>query len=236
MKAALLLLAATVGSTGCAENDLVLSITQMAAVTRATNCVASAMVGGVGRDRGLLDVALVTTSGYIAAPVVRNDLLSNLTGTSPERNRVTLIGANVTLLQPTGAPATVPSGVQKFFYAAASGQIDPASSASMFVEVLPKAAAVALTPSIPANGLLTVIAQVRPVGTRAGDQIIGGATSFPVDLCNNCLRTTSTCPLPVGTMTTASGCFPQQDDASLCCTDATSGAVLCGTSAPVKTM
>jgi hypothetical protein len=106
----------------------------------------------------------------------------------------------------------------------------------MFTEILPARIAMELAGAIPAGGLLTVTAHVRPVATRSGDQIVGGAFDFPIDLCVNCLaQSLGTCPLPMGTPVKDVGCCPQQDDSFTCCTNA-SGAALCGASAPVATM
>lgn len=231
MKRALLLLAAaSFGAAGCANNDISLSIIQMQAITRLNMCIA--MVGGVAtmtRNRGLLDVARVTTSGYVAVPVVRNNLLAS-TGTV-EFNSIQVTGANIKLTDTAGAPIVLPSGQSEFFYASAGGRLDPAMTAPMFVEVVSADAARALAPNIPANGLFTVMAEMRPVGMHSSDQVIGGPIDFPVDLCNGCLTQTSTCPLPKGTMV-MEPCFQQQDDATLCCTDST-GATLCGGAAPI---
>lgn len=237
MKVALLLMAtatatATLAAAGCADNDLSLSVVQMQAITKMNNCQAMVALGTavVGRDRGLLDVALTTTSGYIAVPVVRNNLQSRTQTGGVEFNSIQLLGANVTL-QTTASGLS--ASQQKFFYGSAGGRVDPAMSAPMFIEALPAATAKALAPSIPAGGLLTVTAEIRPVGMRGGDQVVGGPVDFPIDLCNNCLlQVVGTCPLPKGTTVAAGGCFPQQDDPSTCCTDAT-GETLCGTAAPV---
>jgi hypothetical protein len=187
----------------------------------------------IGRSRGVLDVAQVTTTGYIGVPVVRNNLttLQN----NIEYNSVQLLGANVKLSTAAGKTLTLPSGQSSFFYAAAAGRLDPGMSSPMFVEILSKDAAKSLAGMIPAGGLFTVVAELRPVGMRSSDQIIGGPLSFPIDLCSGCLVPPSTtCPLPKGSMPT-DACFPQQDDTTICCTNA-SGQTLCGTQAPVATM
>jgi hypothetical protein len=236
MKVALLLLAtAAAGAGGCTTNDISLSIIQMEAVTRTSMCVATATAGTgvVGRDRGLLDVAAVTTSGYIGVPVVRNNLMTNSNGI--EYNSIQLLGANIKLTDAAGSALTLPSGQSSFFYAAAAGRLDPAGTTPMFVEVLPAAAARALAGNIGATGVFTIIAEIRPVGMHANDQVVGGPISFPIDLCSGCLTPTpSACPLPKGS-TPFDPCFPQQDDPSICCTDNT-GALLCGATAPVATM
>jgi hypothetical protein len=236
MKVALLLLAtAAVGAGGCTTNDISLSIIQMEAVTRTSMCVATATTGsgGVGRDRGLLDVAAVTSAGYIGVPVVRNNLMSLSNGV--EYNSVQILGANIKLSDAAGKQLTLPSGQSSFFYAAAAGRLDPAGTTPMFIEVLPAPAARALAGNIGAGGVFTVLADIRPVGMRANDQVVGGPISFPIDLCNGCLTpAAAACPLPKGS-TPVDPCFPQQDDPSICCTDNT-GALLCGATAPVATM
>ena len=231
MKAALLLLAAAVvGAAGCTNNDISLSITQMQAITRMGMCMATA--GGAAlmtRNRGVLDVSKVTTAGYVGVPVVRNNLLAS-TGTV-EFNSIQVQGANIKLSTAAGAPLTLPSGQSSFFYASAGGRLDPGMTAPMFVEIVSADAARALSGMIPANGVFTVMSELRPVGMRSSDQVIGGPLDFPIDLCNGCLTQTSMCPLAKGTMV-SDPCFVQQDDATICCTDAT-GATLCGGAAPV---
>jgi len=237
MKTALLLLAAaSAGAAGCTSNDISMSIVQMAAVNRASSCVAMASVGAgtLGRARGLLDVAKTTTNGYIAIPIVRNNLTS--LANNVEFNSIQLMGANVTLTTAAGASLTLANGQSSFFYASAAGRIDPAGVAAMPIEALSAPAARSLAGMIPAAGLFTVIAQIRPVGMRSSDQIIGGPIDFPIDLCSGCLTETSTCPLPKGIIVTdVCPGLQQQDDPEICCTD-TTGATLCGSAAPVATM
>ena len=234
MKTALLLLAAaSAGAAGCTNNEISLSIVQMAAVTRLTNCIPIVTTGAgtVGRTRGLLDVAKLTTTGYVAIPLVRNNLTANINNV--EYNSIQILGANVKLSTVTGAAVTLPNGQSSFFYGSAAGLLDPGIIGAMSVEVISAPAARSLAGMIPSGGLVTVVAEMRPVGMRAGDQVIGQATEFPVDLCSGCLTKNSTCPLPKGT-TVVDVCpgFQQQDDPETCCTDST-GAVLCGRAAPI---
>ncbi|MDB4968260.1 MAG: hypothetical protein JWN44_3949 [Myxococcales bacterium] len=233
MKGALVLVTAAIGAVGCADNNLSMSIQQMEAVTKMSMCVATNAVGGVGRDRGVLDVTLVQQNGYVAVPLVRNNLTSRIETGGVEYNSIQLIGANVALTTTAGDPVALPAGQQKFFYAAAGGNVDPGGLAPMFIEIIPAAAAHTLAGMISGSAVLTIVAEVRPVAMRGGDQMIGGALHFPVDLCAGCLRTTQACPLAAAGA--VGGCFPQQDDPIECCTDST-GAILCGASAPVKTM
>ncbi len=236
MKPALLLLAAGVlGAGGCANNDLSIAITQFEAITTMTSCVAMAGgAGTVGLSRGTLDVSLVTTQGYIAVPVVRNNLTMATGGGNIQFNSVDIVGANVSLQTAAGVPLTLPTGQQSFFYPANGGRLDPGGSTPLFVEVLRADVAKSMANMIPANGVFTVVANLRPVGMHSTDQIIGANAPFPIDLCQGCLLKNSKCPLPKGS-TPMNTCFPQQDVVNTCCTDA-AGNLLCGTSAPVATM
>jgi hypothetical protein len=219
MKAALLLVAAAVAG-GCSTNDVSLSILGMEALTRMNMCNITP-TATVLRDRGRLDVSQVTTSGYIAVPVVRNNLPSNVNGV--EFNAIQLIGVNIKLMNVDGS-TLVPPGL----YNSAGGRLDPGGTAAMSVEVLP--ASVATTLPIPSGGLYTVIAEVKPVGMRSSDQVVGGPIDFPIDVCNGCLvENLGACPLPKGTMLP---CLDQQDDPTVCCTDATQ-AQLCNEKAPI---
>jgi hypothetical protein len=235
MKAALLLVAAAIaGATGCSTNDVSLSILQMQAVTRLNMCVALATGGAstMTRNRGTLDVSLVTSAGYIAVPIVRNNLPSNLNGV--EYNSIQLTGANVKLSNVDGTTLTLANGQSSFFYASAGGRLDPGGTAAMFVEVLPAPAAQSLAGMIPttAPGVFSIVAEVKPVGMHASDQVVGGPIDFPIDLCNGCLvDVMSDCPLAKGTIVSIP-CFPAQDESTTCCKD-TNGALLCDAAAPI---
>jgi hypothetical protein len=227
-----------VGTIGCADNDQSLSILQMQAVML-PSCVAMATTGAgtPGLSRGILDVALVTTEGYIGVPVVRNNLMSHTNGSgSVELDSIQVTGANVTLQLPPSAGSDIAVADRSYFIPAGPGRIDPGGSTPMFIEVLPAKLAKQLQPSIPSGGLLTIIAEIKPVGILGGEQLIGGPIFYPIDLCSNCLVTVvtgGTCPFPVGTMIPQGGCFPQQDNATECCRDKSNN-LLCGANAVAK--
>lgn len=237
MKAALLLFTVAVGAgAGCANNNSTMSILQMEALSTSNMCVATASVGMAGLSRGTLDVSLVTTQGYIAVPLIRNNLLSSAStgGSSFEFNAITITGANVALEKADGSALTLPTGQQSFFYPASGIRLDPQATGAIFVEVLRNDVAKALASLIPANGVFTLIASVRPVGMKGSSEVVGEAMPFPIDLCQGCLvGIVPPCPLPKGTLLTNT-CFPQQDFKQTCCNQ--NGTVLCGTLAPVATM
>jgi hypothetical protein len=244
MRAAFLRPARTLGllalacTFGCADNDLSLSILQMQAVTL-PSCVAMAVMGTTstpGRTRGVLDVAQVSTFGYIGVPVVRNNLISRTGGGGIEFNGIQVGGVDVSLQIPPTAAANVMASDLNFFFNSAGGHLDPGGTVAMFVEVLPARVAKGLASSVPKGGLLTVIAAIKPVGMIGGEQIVGGPIDFPIDICSGCLVTVvsgGTCPFPVGTTIPQGGCFPQQDDPIECCVQKT-GNMLCGANAVAK--
>ena len=124
---------------------------------------------------------------------------------------------------------TLPNGQSSFFYNAAGGRVDPGGLAAMFIEVIPATMAKALAGSVPAGGVLTIVTEVQPVGQHQYDQVIGGRVSFPVDICVGCLDApVVACPIAAGA---TDPCFPQQDEPTVCCTDAT-GALKCGANVP----
>src|SRR6201986_4122079 len=92
MKSALLLLAVSAGGVmGCkTNNDLSLTIVQVEALLESASCVASA-TATTERPRGLLDVSLVSTQGYIAWTLVRNNEVSRMPSAGdPEFNSINL--------------------------------------------------------------------------------------------------------------------------------------------------
>lgn len=235
MKGALLLVAVAVGA-GCANDNLSISIIAMEAVTQSNMCVATATAGGTTLTHGTLDVSLVTTQGYVAVPLIRNNLVASTTTGSGmfEFNSITITGANIELQTVAGAPLSAAGGQQSFYYPSSGIRLDPSASGAIFVEVLRSDVVKALAGMIPANGVFTVIAKIRPVGMKGDTQVVGEAMPYPIDLCSGCLLgTVPACPLPKGTVA-VTNCFPQQDFKNTCCNQA--GTLLCGAQAPVATM
>lgn len=237
MKGAFILLGATLVA-GChVENDLSVSILQMQAITHDGNCMVQVASGAnvLGRSRGLLDVALapLVGRGYVVAPVVRNNLPGSTMSDDVEHNSIVVQGVNVSLELPSGTAGRLTPEQKEFFYAAAAGRIDPLGTAAFLAEIVKADTAQALAGAVPAGGYLTLTAHISPVYVRSGDQIVGGAFDFPLDLCLDCLRANyGACPLPKGTVVNELGCFPEQDDVATCCSDP-SGALLCGAQAPI---
>jgi hypothetical protein len=216
MKAARLLVAAAVaGAAGCVNNDRSISILQVQALTSSSGCVIMGTVS-TGLSHGLLDASF--GNGYFAGVVVRNNLQTSRQANGVEYNSVEIIGANVTLENPDGSQLA-----PTFFYASSPGTIDPGVSVGMLVQAIPAAMAGSLVGK-------TVVSDIKPVGKRSGDQIIGGPVDFPVDVCNGCLHSTAACLLPKGTAVNPTPCFVGQDSAGTCCNDPVNGYV-CGSNA-----
>lgn len=220
MRSALLLLALFAGGAGCVNNDASLSILQMQAVTEASGCVATGAVA-VERSRGTLDVSLSNgLQGYVGFPIVRNNQVSRMpSADSPELNSVQLIGANVSLSFPNAADGTnVPVADRKFFWASAGGRIDPGGAAPLQIEVVPIKVVNEMKMNLDAGAsLVSVTAEIQPVGLETSDRIVGGPIFYPVDLCNGCLNQVTN-----GCAKVAATCIPGQDEALVCSATTTS--------------
>jgi hypothetical protein len=127
-------------------------------------CVAQSTIG-TQLTRGLLDASAVTLQGYVAVPLVRNNLTSRITSAGGvEFNSIQVIGANVKLDVPAPADKLLTDGEKNFRWPSAGGRLDPAALAPMFIEAIPASVAQKLAPAVPKTGLLTVTAEIRPVG------------------------------------------------------------------------
>lgn len=186
----------------------------------------------------------ITELGYWAAPVLVNNLVDTSTPTTPQRGQIQTTGFNVEITAETGQtlPIKTPS---PFFAHAAGGLINPGGGlGAMFVKVLPADIALSLAsavnnPTLP-NFHNRIIVHVQPVGIRAGETILGACTTYPIDLCKNCLTNVQDCPQGgfAPTSVVSGGCRVQQDDAVTCCKDTSSPdkpVVLCGSQVPKGT-
>ncbi len=237
----LLLLTTTVlGGTACVDNQLSLVISRFVLVNEDSNCTALASQS-ILLNQGVLDVGITEQGypGYIAAPVVENRLLATGTTASVETNTIQLTGVEVELKPAAGLAPLIASVSRKFFVPAAGGFLAPAGgTASLLVEVIPRALAVQLAGQLQPGALPErVIASVRPVGKHAGVDIDGGPIDLPIDVCKYCLTPAPTsCPaggVPMNEYKVGS-CNPSQDANVTCCTNM-SGDTVCGPDVPVMT-
>lgn len=82
----------------------------------------------------------------------------------------------------------------------------------------------------PANRIhAQIVATSTVFGDYYGDQIESAPYQYPVTACNDCVfLSAGTCPLPMGTLLRGGNvCNPFQDGVVDCCTDPTSGNLIC---------
>jgi hypothetical protein len=225
---------------GCTDNNASVDIDRYLAVTPTSMCVADP-ANLINRSFGILDVGIVAAGatgglpGYLAAPVVRNNMPLRAPMGQIDLDAVTIKGFDVQL----NLPGTVAAAVTQpnFFVQTASQRIDAggAVTAAIEVEIIPSGVARQLVSVVPVGttNLPQVVAHLRPVAERVdGSTFNGGWSDFPVTLCNLCLpaATALACPLKAS-QAVSSGCFPQQDESQTCCVSGNQ--VLCGSRVPV---
>ncbi len=176
MKYAYLLLAGLAAS-GCANNDLSLTITRFAALTTTSMCVADATTMN-SQTAGLLDVGIVKAGqssgieGYVAAPVVTNNLPERVGAGQIELDAITVDAFQISLQLDSTLQGVVPINQRIFTQNAAVGTIPPGGT-SMFaadVEILPAQIAAEMASAVQpgATFLPTVVASVQPLGWHGG--------------------------------------------------------------------
>jgi hypothetical protein len=198
-------------------------------------------------SQGVLDLGLMGTSplftGYQAFAVVSNNLPARmLTPTDINRDSVYLTGADVELEPSPALASAIPASQRKFFVAAAYQRLAPGANgmgeAVLAIEVVPRQVANLLNNVVPDNADPSshqLLARIRPVGKRAGADVVGDWAILPVGMCQNCLAPPpAACPaMPFKTTDVLKGnlCNPPQDAQVTCCTQA--GNVLCGPLVPM---
>jgi hypothetical protein len=228
---------------GCTDNNASVDIDRYLAVTPTNMCVADP-ANLIDRDSGLLDVGMATigatagVGGFIAAPVVRNNMPLRAAMGQIDLDAITVTGFDVEL----SVPGTLASAISQpnFFVEVASGRIDAGGTAvhAFFDELIPSAMARQLAGVVPVGttNLPVIIAHTRPVAERVdGSTFNGGWSDFPITICNFCLTGGPPQACPSGGFTSSQvlpgGCFMQQDDSETCCID-TTNRLVCGKQVP----
>lgn len=234
-----------VGLAGCVDDDVSLTINGFVAVEK-DECTADP-ASQTFVSRGLLDVGVVQlfqTRGYLAAPVVANNIPNRANMfTSEETDAIYLTGFDIELVpDPRDAQvdAAIPIDQRKFTYPINGVRLDPGMGrAAQFVEVIGHNLAAAIAAAIP-EGLRQVspslTVRLRPVGRRAGLRMVGGYVEMPLDLCKFCLARPDGCPaggFPADAIAEG-GCFIQQDQRTTCCVNP-QNILLCGAGVPTET-
>jgi hypothetical protein len=235
--ASLLPLLALVALPACTNDDVTLLITGFVRLDPQQMCVANP-TGGVLIDHGTLDVGILAPfpdgRGYTPAPIIQNNIPDRSSQTIVQRDDIEITGFDVELLPAPGTtlPPVVPN---KFFAPSAAGAVPPGEGKLVaFPEVIPRMQALQLATGLaPGQPGPTVIAHMRPVGTRASGTITGGFADFPIKVCVGCLGDPNQ-PCPTGGFKQANvlkgGCYPAQDDPITCCNTGTT--FFCGEAVP----
>jgi hypothetical protein len=230
---------------GCADNNESVDIDRFLFVSQTTGCVADPS-NTANRGRGLLDVGIVTlgasqgVQGYIAAPVVRNNMPLRAAMGEIDQDAVIVTSFDVELRPDPTIAAVLPLSQTAFNVPVAGGRIEAGgtSTNAMFVELIPASVARQMATVVKpgnATNLPLVVAHTRAVVTKVdGSTMNSGWTDFPIDICNFCLTPTpQPCPQVPFAMASVeqSGCIVEQDDPVTCCTE-TGNVLLCGSAVP----
>jgi hypothetical protein len=238
----LVLVAVAVGSLGaCVDNDRSLTITHFVPPTSGSSGCVIDSAGMLSITQGTwdLDVATGLGLGYELFFAIANQLMAVTTtsGTPTVDNQAFYVNSYDVTLEPIGAiEAGLPASKRSFNVATGTQRLAPGDKAGASVEAIspelvPGLAAVSGTP------LGSIIAHVRPVATRANEQVVGAYVGFPIRVCKGCLSNSvngafPACPLPKGsTVEVGNGCNLSQEEPVTCC--AASPQLLCGAAAPL---
>lgn len=233
---------------GCAADDYAGGIFVRMAVAPASGCAVTAQPTEAGVSHGQLSSAF--PSPYIVTAQMQSRI-SAAVGQETQRT-VILTGANVDLTFPGSTLFTAAdladmktTGITHFksLFSAPLAPNEALTDASfelvapaLYDQIYAKAPEARMLNGPPFA--LEVLATFTVVGTMAGNEVNSQPFQFPIGIANTNhiveLLVPGTCPLPLGTMAkTGNGCGLAQDAPITCCTDMTSGQLVCP--APIAT-
>jgi hypothetical protein len=214
---------------GCVDNDRSLTITKF--VDPMEGCVIDG-TATLGKIKGVWDVGLAATfdTSYAVFFGIKNALMP--LSSSPIEQQAFYVNSYDVQLEPIGAvEAAVPSGRREFNVPVGSQRLGPGDTGGDAVVALPADLAKGLA-ALSADPLGTIVVHVRPVATRAEEQVHGAYAGFPVEICNGCLTENfGPCPVPAGTMIDTGGVCGLQDEPITCCES--SAGLICGAAVPI---
>jgi hypothetical protein len=236
----MVLVAVAVGTLGaCVDNDRSLTITHFIPPNSgSTGCVVdSAGMTSITQGTWDLDVAGGLGLGYDLFFAVVNQLMADTT-TSPTPtvdNQAFYISSYDVTLEPVGAiEAGLPTSRRSFNVATGTQRLGPGDKAAAEVEAVPADLVPGLA-AVSATPLGSIVAHVRPVATRANEEVVSAYVSFPIRVCKGCLSNAvngafPACPLAIGTtIDPGNSCNPSQEEPVTCC--AANPMLLCGSAA-----
>ena len=232
MRFRMVLLALTVGALGaCVDNDRSLTITHFVEATASMGACTVPTDDMTTISQGAWDVELAKLFGlgYVLSFNVENQLQVQ-TGTTIDEQAYYINSYDVQL-EPIGAVATgLPAGNRNFNVPSGSIRLAPGDIAGASVLALPPDLIGGLD-SLTQDPLGTILVHLRPVATRAEEQVVGAYVQFPIEICKGCLTNATTgnfpsCPLPaMSTVNPGNACNPSADLSVTCCNDAKLGLV-----------
>lgn len=187
----------------CADNESSLFIRACMSVPPAT-CGVKADPTAPVLSSGILDAAIA--SEYRCAALVGNQLVrrGDPDRLKTETSRIQIYGADVAVLDTSGAVLGRSGGGSAEFFTPASGFADPGAGTSpgyglADVVLIDAALAADLASQITATKVVqqVVVSVVLRGRTLGGNEIKSAEFQFPVQVCKNCLCDTRTCADPM---------------------------------------
>lgn len=225
---------------GCVANDISLTIDKFIPPMKGT-CTLTPGTDSI-QTRGVYDVRIGRSYdvGYAVGFIVTNNL--------PKRDSIPVEtqayyvqGFDVELEVDGPAAALLPASARLFHAPASSLRLAPGGTAGASVIAIKPGQLAAIADNL-ANADSNILVRIRPVATRAEEQVVGAFSTFPILVCAHCLSgpvVVPACPFTAVVPETALGntCNPAADQGVACCqSGAAAGArLLCGADAPVVT-
>lgn len=178
----------------CADNNQTIFIRQIQAL-QAPECTVTSDATAFTTPTGFVDVGIATN--YVIHPLVGNQLLAkgDPRQARAEPNRVQLEGAEIELVEPTGATIAI-GGLPNPYSVIATGTIDPTASSDASygvtqVEAIPPVFMEAYRKRLHDLGGIgttqTIHAKVKVFGhTLGGTAVETGVFTYPITACYGC--------------------------------------------------
>jgi hypothetical protein len=177
----------------CADNNVTLFIRQVQALI-APECIVNSDATALTSPAGFVDVGIA--ANFVLHPLIGNQLLirgDNRTDRA-EPNRVQIEGAEIELVEPSGAAIAL-GGVNNPYTVIATGTIDPTASTDATygvtqLEVLPPKVIAEFRRQLAAKGIgatETINARITVFGrTLGGTAVETGVFTYPITTCYGC--------------------------------------------------
>lgn len=233
-----MLCATALAGTSCVDNPQSVYIAGFLNILKDNGCKAT-VDGTEFRLLGLADPGIIKYSsvGYLAAPLVRNNLINTSTSTAIQRNTIFPTAIEVEIVASPGKklPPIVGLG-SKFSTQLPFPAVDPGGKDVATLELIPKGIILAAANNLgAAEWDDTLVARTRIVYTHNNETKFTPTMDFPVRVVAGALGSPDQ-PCPVGGFQSnqvQTACFPGQDDPITCCTQGAQ--VICGAGVPVNT-